>query len=207
MNFENKIIVIDDFIEKEYQEKIKSDLLGAKDNHNPQFPWYYIEDVTSAYDSDSKHRPGLAHQYVRLPMALLEDDGQFESGMVGAVVSEYHKLFIPLLKKVGFELSLPDIRVLQGRSFLQFPVNTDGTIDTAHIDIYDEMDFIVALYYVCDSDGDTIIYNERVQSENYTIKRRVSPKQGRIVIFDGTLYHTAEQPLHSTRCVVNYNLG
>ena len=92
-----KVIVIDDFIEKEYQEQIKSDLLGAKDNHNPQFPWYYIEDVTSAYDPDSKHRPGLAHQYVRLPMALLEDDGQFESGMVGAVVSEYHELFIPCL--------------------------------------------------------------------------------------------------------------
>ena len=213
MNFENKIIVIDDFIEKEYQEKIKSDLLGAKDNHNQQFPWYYIEDVTSAYDPDSKHRPGLAHQYVRLPMALLEDDGQFESGMVGTVVSEYHKLFVPLLKKVGFELGLPDVRVLQGRSFLQFPVNTDGTIDEAHIDIYDDeegnIDFIVALYYVVDSDGDTVIYKEREENleGKYTVKERVTPKKGRLVIFDGALYHAAEQPINSnTRCIVNYNL-
>ena len=208
MNFENKIIVIDDFIEKEYQEKIKSDLLGAKDNLNPQFPWYYIEDVTSAYDPESKHRPGLAHQYVRLPMALLEDDGQFESGMVGAVVSEYHKLFVPLLKKVGFELGLPDIRVLQGRSFLQFPVNTDGTIDNPHIDIIGKAEFIVALYYVCDSDGDTVIYNETKESKTYTIKKSVTPKQGRMVIFDGSLYHAAEQPINSnTRCIVNYNLA
>ena len=29
-----------------------------------EFPWYFIEDVTSALDSDSQHRPALAHQYV-----------------------------------------------------------------------------------------------------------------------------------------------
>ena len=57
-----------------------------------------------------------------------------------------------------------------------------------------------------DSDGDTIIYNERKESESYTVKERVTPKQGRIVIFDGGLYHTAEQPLNNTRCIVNYNM-
>ena len=128
-------------------------------------------------------------------------------------MSEYHELFIPMLKKVGFKLKLPDVQVLQGRSFLQFPINTDGTIDTAHIDIYDDneanIDFIVALYYVIDSDGDTIIYNERIKDPEgkYTIKSSVTPKQGRMVIFDGGLYHAAKQPINSnTRCIVNYNL-
>ena len=50
------------------------------------------------------------------------------------------------------------------------------------------------LYYVLDSDGDTIIYNEKKDSDNYTIKKRVTPKQGKVVLFDGQLYHTAEQP-------------
>ena len=71
-------------------------------------------------------------------------------------------------------------------------------------------DHIVALYYVCDSDGDTIIYNERkdlgVEAKSYTIKQKVTPKQGRMVIFDGTLFHTAEQPQNNMRCVVNYDL-
>ena len=40
---------------------------------------------------------------------------------------------------------------------------------------------IVMFYYVMDSDGDTIIYNETEESENYTIKQRVTPKQGRVV--------------------------
>ena len=69
----------------------------------------------------------------------------------------------------------------------------------------------VILYYVVDSEGDTIIYNERwnndIRPEKYTEKQRVTPKQGRVVIFDGSLYHTAEQPLNNHRCIVNYNLG
>ena len=207
MNFEDKIIIFDDFIEKDYQEKIKRELLGAEDHLGQQFPWYYIEDVTSAYDPDSQHRPGLSHQYVKLPKGL-DDDEDVKPKVVGQVQSEYHELFVPRLKTVGVKLGMRNINVLQGRSFLQFPVNTDGTIDSPHIDIYSENDFIVALYYVVDSDGDTVIYNETEESKTYTIKKSVTPKQGRMVIFDGSLYHAAEQPINSnTRCVVNYNLG
>ena len=68
-------------------------------------------------------------------------------------------------------------------------------------------DHLVALYYVCNSDGDTIIYNERERSSNYTIKEKVTPKKGRIVLFDGRLYHTAEQPINTTRCIVNYDVA
>ena len=217
MNFENRILIIDDFIDKEYQEKIKSELLGSEDNEEQGFPWFYTEDVTTAYDIESQHRCGLSHAYVDLPKELLDYDLPEsiikKRKFLGKVISEYHELFVPMLKKVGFKLKLPDVQVLQGRSFLQFPINTDGTIDTAHIDIYDDneanIDFIVALYYVIDSDGDTIIYNERVKDPEgkYTIKSSVTPKQGRMVIFDGGLYHAAKQPINSnTRCIVNYNL-
>ena len=45
-----------------------------------------------------------------------------------------------------------------------------------------------------------------LEAKSYTIKQKVTPKQGRMVIFDGTLYHTAEQPEDNIRCVVNYDL-
>ena len=38
------------------------------------------------------------------------------------------------------------------------------------------------------------------------IKKKVTPKQGRVVLFDGRLYHTAEQPNEDKRCIVNYDL-
>ena len=38
------------------------------------------------------------------------------------------------------------------------------------------------------------------------LEKRITPKQGRVVLFDGSYYHTAEQPLNNIRCVVNYDL-
>ena len=190
---EGEIIVIDDFVSLKYQEKIKHELLGLNNN----FPWYYVEDVTSAGDDDSQHRAGFGHQYVFM------DDND-----ISHIESVYHHLFTPLLGKACQYLKMPETKVLQGRSFLQFPLKNIDTsvVDTPHIDIDEGDEHIVVLYYVVDSDGDTIIYNERIKSDTYTEKQRVSPKQGRVVIFDGKQYHTAEQPTKGTRCIVNYNI-
>ena len=191
---EGKIIVIDDFISLEYQEKIKKELIGI----NNYFSWYYTEDVTAAGDFDSQHRPAMSHQYVEI-----DDDND-----TSEIMSVYHHLFVPMLSKACQHLKMPQTEVLQGRSFLQFPlVNIDtSVVDTPHIDLDEGFEHIVVLYYVVDSDGDTIIYNERTESPSYTEKQRVSPKQGRVVIFEGGQYHTAAQPTKGTRCIVNYNI-
>ena len=197
MILDKEIYVIDDFIDVKYQKDIRNVLMGEYQYKKEDFPWFYIEDVTASGDIDSQHRRALAHEYV----------DYVEGKKVGKKLSIFHHLFLPMLKKVCRTMDIKNINVLQGRSFLQFPLNLkDRSVDTPHIDIYDK-EHLVALYYVCDSDGDTIIYNERKESESYTIKQRVTPKQGRMVIFDGWLMHTAEQPLNNTRCVVNYNLG
>ena len=189
-----EIIVIDDFISLGYQEKIKQELIGLDNN----FPWHYTEDVTGAGDYDSQHRPALGHQYVEF-----DDDND-----ISEITSVYHHLFTPLLGKACQYLKMPETEVIQGRSFLQFPLkNIDTSVeDTPHIDLDEGEEHIVVLYYVIDSDGDTIIYNERTQSLTYTEKQRVTPKQGRVVIFEGGQYHTAEQPTKGTRCIVNYNI-
>ena len=198
MILDKEIYVIDDFIDTEYQEDIRNILMGNYQYRKEYFPWYYTEDVTGAYDSDSQHRTALGHDYV-----VLDD----EYNQTGERLSEFHYLFLPMLKDVCRRMNIKNINVLQGRSFLQFPLNLkDRSVDTAHVDLFNR-EHLVALYYVCDSDGDTIIYNEREKLETYTIKQKVTPKQGRIVLFDGSLYHTAEQPLNNVRCVVNYNLG
>ena len=191
---QGEIIVIDDFVSLEYQEKIKEELIGLDNN----FPWIYTEDVTGAGDYDSQHRAALGHQYV-----IINDDDD-----TSEIESVYHHLFTPMLSKACQYLKMPEAEILQGRSFLQFPlVNVDtSVVDTPHIDLDEGWEHAVVLYYVVDSDGDTIIYNEKVESEEYTIKKSFTPKQGRVVLFDGGLYHTAEQPLNNNRCIVNYDL-
>ena len=190
---EGEIIVIDDFISLEYQEKIKQELLGLEND----FPWYYTEDVTTAGDFDSQYRPALNHYYVN-----------FDDDDISEVESVYHHLFVPMLSKACKYLKIPETEVIQGRSFLQFPLKNIDTsvVDTPHIDLDEGDEHVVVLYYVVDSDGDTIIYNERTESLTYTEKQRVTPKQGRVVIFEGGQYHTAQQPNNGTRCIVNYNL-
>jgi len=192
-----EILVIDDFIDKDYQEDIKNILLAREEWGEFLFPWHYVDDVTAGLDDDNQGRPGLSHVYVEY-----NDDGSSD------LVSNFHDLFIPMLELACGTLEIPTAKILQGRSFMQFPLNLKSDeVDTPHIDLDEGHRHIVVLYYVKDSDGDTVIYNERTESDSYTVKQKVTPKQGRVVIFDGGQYHTAEQAVNSVRCIVNYNLA
>jgi len=192
-----EILVIDDFIDEDYQEDIKDVLLGKETWGEVNFPWFHLDDVTAAFEEGNQGRPGLSHVIIEL-----NDDGSSN------LISEFHDLFIPMLELACGILEVPTAKVLQGRSFMQFPLNLDSDEDdTPHIDLDEGVKHVVVLYYVVTSDGDTIIYNERTESETYTEKQRVTPKQGRVVIFDGGLYHTAQQCSKTPRCIVNYNLA
>ena len=120
--------------------------------------------ISLAFNDNNQGRCGLSHVYIEY-----QDDGS------STLTSEFHDLFIPLLELAFYTLEIPKATILQGRSFMQFPLNLQS--------------------------------NERTESKTYTIKQRVTPKQGRVVIFDGGLYHTAQQCSKKPRCIVNYNLG
>ena len=38
------------------------------------------------------------------------------------------------------------------------------------------------------------------------IKKAIKPKQGRVVVFNGKYWHTAEQPKKNKRCIINYDI-
>ena len=200
----DNIYVFDDIIEKPYQELIKETLIGGDgfptvDNVDEDFPWYYTSDVTdNSHEGPFQGRWGFGHEYVT------SEEG---------VISSFHNLFLGLIKNSCKKLKIKKVDVLQGRSFLSTPTNIPKEdVDTPHYDM--DAPHFVMLYYVNDSDGDTIIYNEKTRFDNcnaddemkFTIKKKVSPKQGRVVLFDGRHWHAAEQPNHNLRCIVNYNL-
>ena len=200
----DNIYVFDDIIEEPYQELIKETLMGGDKpptvgEPDEPFPWHYISDITdSDHESTFQGRYGFTHQYVT------PEDG---------IVSKFHNLFFGLIQNSCKKLKIKEIDVLNGRSFLQTPTNIPkDKVDSPHVDLI--VPHFVMLYYVNDSDGDTLIYNEKTKfaacypdSEmKFTLKKKVSPKQGRVVLFNGIYWHTAQQPNNNLRCIVNYDL-
>tara|TARA_B110000967_G_C18513007_1_gene377306 strand:+ start:13 stop:618 length:606 start_codon:yes stop_codon:yes gene_type:complete len=187
--------VFDDIIDKSLQEKIKSTLFT--DN----FPWFFVDDVTTD-TINSQSRPAFFHKFY----------DNFENN------SEYAWITEKIISSVIDKFKLKITQIIQSRTFLQLPLNgIEGLVDNAHID--SSRSHLVVLYYVMDSDGDTIIYDKKwergiqdlnsEETKKMIIKKRVTPKQGRVVVFDGKYWHTAEQPTHnksSKRCVINNNI-
>jgi len=74
---------------------------------------------------------------------------------------------------------------------------------------------LVYLYYVNDCDGDTVIYDYISNGthtldipfyEDIKIKKKITPKQGMVVIFDGMTWHTSTQPTRGNRCIINFDM-
>ena len=69
---------------------------------------------------------------------------------------------------------------------------------------------IASIFYVNETDGDTIFYNvKQTDVANYKDLKeydRVSPKANRLVIFDGDLLHTGCSPTkYKNRILINSN--
>jgi hypothetical protein len=186
------MIVIDNFLPTSLENLIGKTLLRS------DFDWYFVSDVTYSGKDGS---PAFLHQY--------KTSNNYSSRMLDFVSPVAHLG----AAKAGFECT----EIIQARSFLQLPLAKNGLIsqvDPLHIDLLTP--HIVVLYYVCDSDGDTLIVDKKFDPAkgeekeckytDYKLLARVTPKKGRAVIFDGVYYHTAEQPKSNIRCVINFNI-
>ena len=99
---------------------------------------------------------------------------------------------------LSYFIKQPIVEIIQGRAFIQLS-NNQTPIHPPHIDFPEP--HWVCLYYVNDSDGDTIFYGEDQKTEI----KRVSPKKGRIAFFEGSIYHSASVPTKNHRIIVNIN--
>lgn len=103
---------------------------------------------------------------------------------------------IPSLVCEEKSLILRDIAV--ARIYLILPYDTKLDHYAPHIDL--PFEHKVVLYYVNDSDGDTVFFNQG------KIFKRVAPKRGRCVVFDGDIWHGGGIPTKNPRSVVNFDI-
>lgn len=119
------------------------------------------------------------------------------------------KISYSILSKLNIFNILGPVRVVRSKSNLTSRT-TELRLSWPHVD-NDEKHFVV-IYYVNDSDGDTVIYNQKYSGKVYnqselTVFKTINPKAGSIVIFDGSMYHTNYAPQKNNfRCVINMNL-
>tara|TARA_Y100000592_G_scaffold3722_1_gene5351 strand:- start:1353 stop:1859 length:507 start_codon:yes stop_codon:yes gene_type:complete len=164
------IKVIDNCISEENQKFLIKTIID-----NNYFPWFFGRDVT--FQNGKQKRPAFSHYFVI-------NRKENSSGI---------KVIQPLFKKYIKK------EIINFKTVIQLPLNTKKNLpyDTPHVD--SDEPHTVLLYYVCDSDGETVLF------KNKKIYKKVEPKQGRLLIFDGKTLHTAYQPTKNIRCILNIN--
>lgn len=186
------MIAVDNFLPKFYQESIYKSIIFE------QTPWVAIDnvsggDMTVTADGVDmlKTQSGFYH--------LCYADEQ--------VYSNLFYTLRPIIDAVEHYTQSPVSKLLRIRVGL-FMKSGEAGSNAPHVDYVDPHKTL--LYYVNDSDGDTIFYNELYQKDKhqtkFTVENTVSPKQGRAVLFDGLQYHSSSVPIvNDRRVTVNIN--
>ena len=186
------IMHFDNLLPKGYANQLLADIT------NFRFPWTYVSDVTYEHEDNN---PGFAH-------------ASFDA--INNVYSDYLPFFKPMIYSMEEASGKPINQLLRIRVGMLLNMGRDIP-NSPHIDFV--MSHYTCCYYVNDSDGDTIVYDQRMKpgetseetktfSENnkFTIADRGPPVFNSACFFDGTRYHASSYPrVHNKRIVITVN--
>ena len=169
---------IENFLSEEQEQKIEELTL------DPNFPWFYtpgtIVEVESGVESKSVHEKGI-------------NPFQFVHG-TDLNQCQYIDIITPVLNQLSIEFQ-SHIRIL--RCKFNFLPNINNPIyHYPHIDDSEE-NVMSAIYYVNDSDGDTYFFDNDLKITN-----TITPKKGRMVLFDSNKFHSSSSPIDNQHRIV-----
>lgn len=166
--------IIDDFLPKEIHQQILTEINGLN------FAWFYRPYSSELEDNVS--------QFIHM---FYVDD---------RVNSNLFNLVMPLITMFENKTSykIKKLHRAKANLLLNMPVKKNELVKAIHQDI-NNAKCISLLYYVEDSDGDTIVYDKNKEIN------RVSPKANRAFIFQANKWHNATPPKkHKTRIIINF---
>ncbi len=149
------------------------------------FPLYYLKKLSDVDNDNLEHEIGFGHTFYQ----------ESHKSCDYIITKFYSQLCTPLYNFFNYKKIFLE-ELLLGRVYLQRPSITSSAL-TPHVDFH--YPHWVCLYYVNDSDGDTIFYDN-----NQNEIKRTTPKKGRMVLFDGSIYHSASTPTIDDRIIINY---
>ena len=170
--------IIENFLTEEQEDKIEQLTI------DPNFPWFYssgtIVEVVEGKLSKSVYDEGIN------PFQFVHSTDLNKC--------QYIDIITPVLNQLSIEFQ-SNIRILKCK-FNFLPKGTDPTYHYPHIDDSEE-DVITAIYYVNESDGDTYFFDNDLKITN-----TISPKKGRMVLFDSNNFHSSSSPIDNEHRIV-----
>ena len=184
MNLPSDVIILDDFLPKAFVDRYAKKVLDK------DFNWFYLENITR---SD-------------IPRTYKSSDN---IEWYDPYWSLQHSLFIceMFAEKTGWNFDrLYRMKINQLTSTKEYHINFP------HVDA--EYAHDVLLYYINDSDGETILYDKLWEPSHNKVELelkeilRIPPKAGRCIKFNGLRYHSSSTPVTTKRrLALNMNLG
>lgn len=155
---------------------------------SPGVAWYYAETTANHFDQKLPYHSSFSH------LIFKSDTGP---------VSDLFDSTLPILLNSldQQKKTLKDLIRIRAGLITRTP---HEIVHAPHKDDFNP--HFTGLFYLNDSDGDTIVYNETEESTQYTIKERLTPKANTWHHFDGAHYHSSSAPTkHEKRIVITYN--
>ena len=186
------MIKFNDFLSQKYVNELETTLVDSR------FPWYY-HNYTSP----------LIQREVNFPETIL-DTSQFTHVFFQEkkATSSCYDLISDIIHEVEKTLDKKYLhRLYRAKANLIYkhPNYPEGYFNMPHVDMsFEKIESF--LYYVNDSDGDTIIFDKTEQDTGVMmIKNRIKPQKGSGILFDSSFYHSSTPPKQSeTRIVINF---
>jgi len=199
--------VIDNFLPKTMQDEIEEVVFNMPWFFRPtiaQFPEYRYYDASTPFE-DPRVTDAFAFAHT------CYSDGQ--------VHSEYFHFFKNILRFLELKANIEIKEILRVRLRLtpQFPGHKTDMFNPPHVDLMSTDQFHTFVYYVYDSDGDTVIFNRKYDNVNQpTVLMKnepdlkvifsSQPKKGTGLFFDGLYYHAGNSPVnYRSRCIINFD--
>ena len=165
------------------RRKLPKRIVDIIEEESYKVPWYFSKDC--AY-GDSEH------------LLRKEMNPYFSHALsVGKDRSEYYKK-IPL-DFISQYVHCKGRPMLRSHITFHFPAEYKfGKPHNAHVD--NEKPHDVVLYYINDADGDTFFFDK-----DMNVMHRETPERGKLVIFDGSTFHSSSAPSTNIRMTLNIN--
>lgn len=197
--------ILENVIPQLYQEQVHSTLMSDA------MPWHAMEDVTYHSSVEMKNAKKSSGQL-----------GFGNSNLYGTVIGSF---LLPILYAISEQSGIPINQVMRIRAGMNLPDELNTSHNTPHTDSTVDNHW-TACYYVHDSDGPTVLFNETldkfltfdktqvdnnklfmyINNNSFTKLTECDPKQGRAFVFKGKHYHSSTCPTNSKyRIVLTFN--